>query len=237
MKKFLAVALLAGGLIVTSATAASAHHPIVSGETVCADDGQQTITWTVTNSESATGTNRSMELDQVTIDRGVVGFTVGQLFAPTPATSSSQEATSTYDGDETGDVTLTVRADFKPGENAPQNVLGSATVELVGECVAVTTTSSSTSSTSTSTSTSTTTTTLGELKQTTVEPAVTEQAVVKAEVKGVTLTAPDATPVGGVQTGGGGTSQSTNHLLPLGVALALAGLAGLVTMQLRRRVG
>jgi hypothetical protein len=174
-----------------------------------------------------------MEIDQVSIDRGEVGFTVGQDFAPKPSSGSSQTSTSTYDGDETGDVTLTVRVDFKPGENAPQNVVGSATVELVGECVAVTTTSSSTSTTSTST----TTTTLAPIT-TTVTPAAEEKAVVATEVKGVQLTAPAAAPapVGGVQTGGGGTSQSGNDLLPLGVGLGCVGLIGLVAMRLRRPV-
>lgn len=211
MKKVLTAALLAAGLIVTTATAASAHHPIVSGKTVCAENGKQTITWTVRNSESVTGTNRTMEIDQVSIDRGKVSFTVGQDFAPTPTAGSTQSSTSTYDGDETGNVTLKVRVDFS-GQNGPKDIKGEATVKLVGKCVAVTTSSSSTSSTSTSTSTSTsssststsTTSTTQPGITATVQPAVAEKAAVApTQVLGVQLTAP--APVGGVQTGGGGT--------------------------------
>ncbi|MCA1845100.1 MAG: hypothetical protein LC792_18280 [Actinobacteria bacterium] len=52
----------------------------------------------------------------------------------------------------------------------------------------------------------------------------------------LTARGPARAPVDGVQTGGGGTSQSGNHLLFLGFALGLAGLVGLATMHLRRRV-
>ena len=66
-------------------------------------------------------------------------------------------------------------------------------------------------------------------------------------VLGETLTKPDATapattvlgeqlaaPVGGVQTGGGGTSDGGNPLLPFAAALGFLALAGFVAPRLRR---
>jgi hypothetical protein len=43
------------------------------------------------------------------------------------------------------------------------------------------------------------------------------------------------TPIGGVQTGAGGTSSDTNRLLPLSAALGLAGLVGLTNAAIWRR--
>lgn len=43
-------------------------------------------------------------------------------------------------------------------------------------------------------------------------------------------------PVGGVATGGGGTSSSSNDLLPLLAGLGCIGLAGFATTRLRRRI-
>lgn len=56
-------------------------------------------------------------------------------------------------------------------------------------------------------------------------------------VLGLRLGAPDGpTPVGGVQTGAGGTSpRSTDPLLPLGAGLGFAGLAAAVMIRRRRR--
>jgi hypothetical protein len=81
----------------------------------------------------------------------------------------------------------------------------------------------------------------------------TDNPEVSATVLGETLTKPDvaapaatpapaatvlgeqlAAPVGGVHTGGGGTSGGTNPLVPFGAAVAILGLAGLVTPRLRR---
>ncbi|MCA1845828.1 MAG: hypothetical protein LC792_22070, partial [Actinobacteria bacterium] len=46
-----------------------------------------------------------------------------------------------------------------------------------------------------------------------------------------------ATPVGGVQTGSGGTSHRTNRVLPIGTALGSAALVGSLTARRRRRNG
>jgi hypothetical protein len=72
-------------------------------------------------------------------------------------------------------------------------------------------------------------------------------AALPATVLGETLTKPDVTapattvlgeqlaaPVGGVQTGGGGTSDSGTPLLPFAAALGFLALAGFVTPRLRR---
>jgi hypothetical protein len=82
--------------------------------------------------------------------------------------------------------------------------------------------------------------------------AVTPAAVPAPSVMGVTLTNPAPAgagttvlgeqlaqapaPVGGVQTGGGGTSQRSNDLLPLMAGLGCAGLAGIAATRLRRRI-
>ena len=44
------------------------------------------------------------------------------------------------------------------------------------------------------------------------------------------------TPIGGVQTGAGGTSTDSN-MLPIGIAAGCVGLLGLMTSRLRRRIG
>lgn len=91
VRVFLAAAVLGLGISpVLFAAPAFAHHPIISGEALCNEDGTQTVTWTLTNSESVEGTNRSMTIDRVTIDRGEVGYGVGQTFPPTPLPDSSQ---------------------------------------------------------------------------------------------------------------------------------------------------
>ena len=45
------------------------------------------------------------------------------------------------------------------------------------------------------------------------------------------------TPVGGVQTGGGATSDGDNRTIPIGIAAGCIGLLGLGATRLRRRIG
>ena len=71
------------------------------------------------------------------------------------------------------------------------------------------------------------------LGETLSKPAVTAPAAA-APATTVLGEEVSAAPVGGVQTGGGGTSDRGNPLLPFGVALGFLGLAGLVTPRLRR---
>jgi hypothetical protein len=56
-------------------------------------------------------------------------------------------------------------------------------------------------------------------------------------VRVLPATATGPTPVGGVQTGAGGTSHRGSHLLPLGAGLASVALVGFVTSRRRRRIG
>ncbi|MDQ1498684.1 MAG: hypothetical protein QOI86_2024 [Actinomycetota bacterium] len=81
------------------------------------------------------------------------------------------------------------------------------------------------------------------LGETVAKPAVTAPAVTAPAVTApATTEAPttvlgehlSAAPVGGVQTGGGGTSDRGNPLLPFGAALGFLALAGFVTPRLRR---
>jgi hypothetical protein len=56
-----------------------------------------------------------------------------------------------------------------------------------------------------------------------------------ARVLPATATGP--APIGGVQTGAGGTSHRSRQLLPLGAGLGSVALAGFVTRRRRRRIG
>jgi hypothetical protein len=62
-------------------------------------------------------------------------------------------------------------------------------------------------------------------------------ATTLANAAPVVLPATGATPVGGVQTGFGGTSQSNNRILPIGTALGSIALVGSLTAWRRRRNG
>jgi hypothetical protein len=52
---------------------------------------------------------------------------------------------------------------------------------------------------------------------------------------GQVVAAPGPTPIGGVQTGAGGTSQGSNRLLPIGMALGSIALVGSLVAQRRRQ--
>lgn len=175
MRALVAAGVLAAAILGVGVGPAAAHHPIVSGDTVCGADGTQTITWTITNSESVDGTNRAMTIDQVAITQGAVDYYIGQTFAPTPLPGSSVDADSYFGGDQAADVTLTVRVDFDG--RGPQDVERSATVELIGGCVATTTTTEpliiiDVGTTTTTTMAATTTTTTAAPTTTTAGPAV-----------------------------------------------------------------
>jgi hypothetical protein len=151
------VALLAAGIVVGLAGPALAHHPEVSGSVACSD-GSHVITWKVGNSETTSGSGRTMTVDQIFVSSGTVaGIAVGTAFPPKPQTGSTRTATTTLGGAQTGSVTLTVRADWN--RNGPQNQTRTATVTLRGNCVPVTTTTTAPSPTTTTTQPPPTTTT------------------------------------------------------------------------------
>jgi hypothetical protein len=126
------------GTVLGFATPAFAHHPALSGTARCIN-GQWVITWTISNSESTSGSNRTMTVDQigVTASSGVTGLAVsgvavGTSFPPATSANWTRTATTTLAGTVTGSVTLTVRADWS--RSGPQNVSRTATVSLPGSC-------------------------------------------------------------------------------------------------------
>ena len=150
----LAVLALSAGLVVGTALPALAHHPELSGSVACTN-GQQIITWTIKNSESTSGSNRTMVVDQISVSAGtVVGVAVNAVFPPKPTSGSVKTATTTFSGTNTGPVTLTVRADWIGGS---QNVVRTASVTLPGQCTVPTTTTTTTTTTTSTTTTTTTT--------------------------------------------------------------------------------
>ena len=237
MKKILTAALLAGGLIMATATAASAHTSSVTHDEVCTDEGATKTVVTFDNDFALTA---------------IVSYHWGTASGSTVALAAKQADSSnpkvSLPSHDVG--TLTYHVTWSDDYRQPTTGDTTLTIGPLTGCHD-TTTSSSTSSTSTSststTSTSTTTTTQPTITEI-VQPTVAEQAaVVPTEVLGVQLTAPAPAPapalapaaapapVGGVQTGGGGTSQSGNPLLPFGAGLACIGLV-LVAQRLRRPV-
>lgn len=132
--RLLAVLALVVGLSLFAISSVSAHHPIVDGSAVCQPNGTWLITWTLRNSESASGTNRWMDVDQ--INRTVTGIVVGTRVHPQGSAThptGTVSGTETLPGNTTGNITLTVRVDFQG--DGPDNVVGSKTINLNGSCV------------------------------------------------------------------------------------------------------
>jgi hypothetical protein len=226
MKKLLTAAFLAGGLIVATATGASAHASQVDFSRICTDDGETQTVVTFDNDYQLTAT--------VTYQWGSESASTVNLAAKQ---AGSSNPTASLPSHAVG--TLKYHVKWSDDFRQPNSGDTSLTIGALTDCHATTTTSTSTTTTTLPPTTTTTlpptTTTTQPPAVTTVEPAATEQAIV-TEVLGVQVARPAPAPVGGVQTGGGGTSESSNHLLPLGAALGLVGLVGVVTMQLRRRI-
>jgi LPXTG-motif cell wall-anchored protein len=145
-----AVALLTLGIVTALATPAFAHHPDLTGEVACATNGQQVVTWTVTNSETVDGSDRTMTLDQVAVSSGTVGpIAIDTSFPPQPEAGSTQTSTTVLPGTETGVVTLTVRGDWD--KDGPQDVEQSVSVTLPGTCMEPVTTTTTLPPTTTTT--------------------------------------------------------------------------------------
>jgi hypothetical protein len=90
------------------AMTASAHHAIITPAIACAN-GSQVVTWTISNSETTAGSNRSMVINAINISGGnsIVGIGVGSIVTPRPAPGSTVDATTTLPGNFAGNVTLT----------------------------------------------------------------------------------------------------------------------------------
>jgi len=124
------------GCISLLATPAFANFPMVSGSVAC-KSGHQKVTWTVTNSESTDGTNRSMTLEAVSVSQGSVsGLSVGQVLPPQPLAGSTVTGTTMLSGTSTGSVTLTVTGHFYESDGSDTGLVDteSATVTLPGGC-------------------------------------------------------------------------------------------------------
>ncbi|MDQ1498744.1 MAG: hypothetical protein QOI86_2084 [Actinomycetota bacterium] len=179
-----AVALLTLGIVTGLAAPAFAWHPDLTGEVACAASGQQVVTWTVTNSEMADSENSTMTVDQIAVSSGTVGpIGVGTTFPGQPEAGSTQTSTTELPGSQTGEVTLTVRADW---EGADQDVERSVSVTLPGTCVEPVTT--------TTTLPPTTTTTQAPLTVA-AAPTTTTTTTAAPQVLGEVLVAPVVAPV------------------------------------------
>jgi LPXTG-motif cell wall-anchored protein len=228
---------------------ASAHHPIVSGQTPCLTGGTWTVHWTVSNSESAA--DRIMTFDSATVAGVPVSLSPGHV----PANGSAS-GTSTYSA-ATQSATLIVAARWTyttPNVTAS----GQYTVAKPAACVQPTTTTTVAPTTTTVAPTTTTvapttttvaptTTTVAPTTSIAVDPTTSAPAVTTSapEVDDTTshrvpVTPPPALQVAAVQVS---AATPTNLLpatgtssLPLvaGAAGLLLGGAGLV-MAARRR--
>ena len=185
-----AVITVIGGLVVGTALPAFAHHPELSGIVACTS-GQQVITWTVRNSETTSGSNRTMTIDQISATSGTVeGLVVGTVFPPQPKAGSVRTATTTVSGTKTGSVTLTVRGDWAGGS---QNVVRTVRVTLPGGCTVPTTTSTSTTTTSTTTTSTTTTSSTTTTTTTAPPPSTTSSTTTTTRPPTTTTTEPPTT--------------------------------------------
>ncbi|HUR23561.1 MAG TPA: LPXTG cell wall anchor domain-containing protein [Acidimicrobiales bacterium] len=123
-------------VVVAVATPALAHHPVLSGQVRCAQDGEQTVTWTLTH---VTSENRSMVIQSIDLSRGTLtGFSEGQTLPAPSAPGSTVTGTSVYPGDATGAVILRVTGVWVQPDGSPTDVPPEtriATVDLVGTCL------------------------------------------------------------------------------------------------------
>lgn len=166
-------------IVVGTALPAWAHHPLLSGVTVCSD-GQHLITWTVRNSE----TDHPMRVASATATLGSQTFAVTGYDADLPP-SGATSAQTTVPGGLDGTVTLTVHGvwpDFAGN--------GSTSVVLVSHCPGSTTTT-----TAVTTTTEATTTTVGNSTTTSVPTTITTSvpSTTTTSISGNTSTTAEAT--------------------------------------------
>jgi len=163
--------LVTAGLVVAVvggfAHAASAWHPVLSGDTTCSDS-DHVVTWSIGNSNR----HAPMTIASATASVGSTQYAVSGYSAVVPG-GGSTPATTTVPGAVTGTVVLTVHATWPAGQQAT----ASTSVVLEENCTTTTTTSTSTTTTMTTTTTiprSTTVVTEGtsEVASTTIKPSV-----------------------------------------------------------------
>jgi hypothetical protein len=114
-------AALAGSTSLIGAGAASANVPIVNATIACDSQGQQVITWSVTNSETTVATGGNGDTMKITAftetnpdgTHGTVsGLFVGEVVQPQPLAGSTVTGTTTLPGNVTGEATLDVTGEF-----------------------------------------------------------------------------------------------------------------------------
>jgi hypothetical protein len=187
--------------VVGTALPAWAHHPVLSGTTVCSD-GEHVISWTIGNSESGW----VMHIDTATAVLGGQSFAVTG-YTPNVAKLGSTSATSTLPGGSIGTVTITVKATWTDGITETR----SATVTLSSHCSGgTTTTTTGGGTTTTTTGGGTTTTTAGGGTTTTIggESTTTIGGETTTTIAGettTTISGETSTSVGGATTTTTGT--------------------------------
>ena len=170
-----AAAGLVAMFVVATALPAWAHHPVLSGQTVCSN-GDHLITWSIGNSETGT----TMNIQTATATLGAQTFAVTG-YATSVGPSGTTSATTTVPGGSTGDVTLSVFAKWSDGVTATRTT----TVHLQSSCTPLTTTTTiapttttTVAPTTTTTEAPTTTTTEAPTTTTTVQPTTTTSTTI-----------------------------------------------------------
>ena len=136
-----AAAILAGGLSLATALTAFANHPIITGTGPTCQNGQQVVTWTVTNSEftvAAGGSGRTMTIvSPFGVSQGsITAIKLGDVLQPQPSAGSTETGTTTLVGNLTGSVTLTVTGHFFNPDGSDSGLVDTeqATIDLPGSC-------------------------------------------------------------------------------------------------------
>ncbi|MCU1428453.1 MAG: hypothetical protein JWL83_2453 [Actinomycetia bacterium] len=210
-------AIIGSVMLVLSAAPASAHHPVVSGFTVCTADGQHYVQWTIGNSE-VTITN-AMTIVSATTAVGGSSYPAMGYGSPVPG-SGHTSALTIVPGNVNGTLVLTVNATWAGGFTSTRT----ASVDLVDSCSTTTTTTTPATTTPTTTpettvpetTTPTTTpeTTVPETTTPTTTPATTVPETTSTTDVG---TATTSTTIGTTTTtnpGEGGLGSTTTTSTP-----------------------
>ncbi len=149
-------------IVVVMASPAWAHHPLLSGETVCTN-GDHVVTWTIGN--VTTSVSLTMTIASATAAIGATPYDVTGYSPTVEPNGPTTTATTIVPGDVTGTITLTVTGTWP--DEVTETRTASVTLEQI--CIPDETTTTSTTESSTTTTTESTTTTTTEAPTTTIE--------------------------------------------------------------------
>jgi hypothetical protein len=148
--RFGLAATLAAAALVATAAPAWAHHPVLSGMTVCWN-GDHVVKWDIGNSE--TGSGRNMTIASATATVGATNYGVAGYVSPVKPGGVTY-ALTVVPANVKGTVLLTVKGTWSDGSSGTR----STTVTLVEDCVPTTTSTTTPPTTTPETTTPPTTT-------------------------------------------------------------------------------